>query len=113
MPDFNFSIHHIEPGPPIFNVLSTDMEGYKKKTRLITTLPKRTWKVFMYLLTKAERDLVLAHYNSCYGGLTSFHWTSVPTYIDTVSYYNVIYTGYKETLTATLFNIEIDFEEFL
>lgn len=114
MAAFDFEIHHIEVGTPIYNVLSTDMEGYHKKTRLITSSPKRTWKIYIYLQTLAERNLILAHYNSMYGGLTSFSWTSIPTYIGfESSSVNVYYISYKETLTGTLWNIEIEFEEVL
>jgi hypothetical protein len=114
MADFDFEIHHIEVGAPIYNVLSTDMEGYHRKTRLISSSPKRTWKIFIRLRTLAERNLILAHYNSMYGNLTSFNWTSIPTYIGFESAsVSVYYVSYKETLVGTLWDIEIDFQEAL
>lgn len=115
MADFAYECHHIEPGTPVWNVLMTDMEGMRKKTRLVSSLPKKSWTLTFRLLTKDERDLVLAHYNAQKGSLTPFHWTSIPSWVDTsVSYYNVRYISYKEQLSAgTLWEIEVQFEEAL
>lgn len=115
MADFAFACHHIEPGTPAWNVLTTDMEGMRKKRRLVSTLPIKSWALTFRLLTKVERDLMLAHYNSMKGTLTPFHWTSIPTWVDvTTSYYNVVYKSYKEQLSAgTLWEIVVEFEEAL
>lgn len=115
MSDFAFDCHHITVNPPEWNVLLTDMEGMRKKTRLVSSLPKKSWILVFRLLTKDERDLILAHYNTQKGSLIPFYWTSIPSWVDTsVSYYYVRYTSYKETLSAgTLFELEITFEEAL
>jgi len=112
---FSYIPHHIEPGTPVWNVLMTDMEGMRKKTRLISSLPKKSWTLTFRLLTKVERDALLDHYNAQKGSLTPFHWTSIPTYIDTsVSYYNVRYVLYKEQLSAgTLWEVTVELEESL
>lgn len=113
MADFTFECHHCEPGTPIYNVLSTEMEGVTEKSRLISTRPKKTWQIEIRLQTKAERDQVLAHYTGQSGTLIPFNWTTVPSYIDSTSTYYVKYVEYSETLTATLFNITIKFKEAL
>lgn len=114
MADFAYNCHHIEPGTPNWNVLVTEMEGLRKKRRLVSTLPTRTWALTFRLQTLAERDALLAHYNAQKAGLTPFHWTSVPTYVATVAYYNVAYKSYKESLVAgTLWEIVIELEESL
>lgn len=111
--DFSYEPHAVRPGTPQWNVLATDMEGMTKKTRLISTRSKMTWELEFRLQTKAERDLLLAHYNGQNGSLTPFNWTSVPSYIDSTSTYYVRYVEYVETLIATLFNVVLKFEEAL
>jgi hypothetical protein len=70
----------------------------------------KSWKMEFRLLTKIQRDAILAHYNGQKGSLTPFNWTSVPSYIDSTSTYYVRYIEYSETLTATMFNISITVE---
>ncbi len=112
MADFDFVCHHCEPGTPSWNVLSTDMEGMRKKTRLVSSLAMKSWILVFRLLTKTERDLMLAHYNAQKGALTPFNWTSIPSWVDTsVSYYYVRYKSYKEQLiAATLWEITVELE---
>ena len=112
MADFTFECHHCEVGTPAWNVLSTDMEGLRKKTRLVSSLPMKSWTLVFRLLTKDERDLILAHYNAQKGPLTPFNWTSIPNWVDTsVSYYYVRYKSYKEQLSAgTLWEVTVELE---
>jgi hypothetical protein len=113
MANFNFQCHSVVPATITWNVLLTEMEGMKKKSRLISTRSKQSWKLEFRLLLKAERDVLLAHYNGQKGSTIPFNWTSIPDYIDTAASYYVRYIEYVETLTATLFNISIGFEEAL
>jgi hypothetical protein len=113
MADFTYICHSVVPATITWNTLLTEMEGMKKKSRLISTRSKQSWKLEFRLLTKAERDYILGHYNGQKGSTIPFNWTSVPDYIDTAASYYVRYTEYVETLTAILFNISIGFEEAL
>ena len=112
MADFNWLPHHVELGPPQWNTLLTEMEGMRKKARLISSLPMKTWILFFRLLTKVERDLLLDHFNGQYGQTIPFNWTNIPSWIDTsASYYYVRYKSYKEELSGgTLWDVTVEFE---
>ncbi|MDY0313758.1 MAG: hypothetical protein RBR32_01645 [Bacteroidales bacterium] len=112
MADFAYVPHRVEPGTPQYNVLTTEMEGFKKKRRIVTTDPKRTWTLYFRGQSKTERDLLLAHYKGQYGQGTPFNWTSVPSYISDDSSYYVAYESYSEVcIMNNIWEITIVFEE--
>jgi len=112
MSDFNFVPHKIEVGPPRYNVLSTKMVGMRKKRRVVSSEPERTWTLYFNGQTKAERDQILSHYNEQLGCGVPFYWNSVPDYVDSASSYYVAYSedGYSERIVTGIFEIVVKFE---
>lgn len=114
MADFNFSIHHCTQTKKQYNVLRTDMEGFKVKKRLKSTLPVRMWECELRLLSNTERNAILAHYDGQYGETIPFDWTSIPEHISSESSISVFYYSYEEEVIANnVYNIIIEFEESL
>lgn len=116
MADFTFSCHRCVPGTPGFNNLTTQMEGMRKKFRIKSSTPERSWSIEFHMQSLVERDLILAHFNSQYGiNGTPFYWTSLPSWIFAIetSLY-VVYKSYKEEVVAAdIFNITIEFDEVI
>lgn len=112
MADFEFGIHRVTNSPPKYNVLETEMEGMKKKTRLKSTTPVREWSIEIRARTNTERDAILAHYSGQNGSLTAFNWI-VPSFWGGSTYY-VRYKSFAyespEGL-GSLHNFQITFEE--
>lgn len=75
---FNFEVHSISPHTPKYNVLQTDFEGWKRKTRLKSTDPIRSWTVEVRGRINSEMALILAHWNDNQGQLTNFQWNVLP-----------------------------------
>jgi hypothetical protein len=75
---FNFDVHSIDPHTPQWNVLETDFEGWKRKTRLKSTDPIHKWTVEVRGRTSTEKDLIVAHWNDQQGPLTNFTWNVLP-----------------------------------
>jgi hypothetical protein len=114
MANFSWISHRTEPDAPIWNVVSTDMEGMKKKTRLKSTDPMRMWTLFFRIQTNAERETLLGHFNAQYGSTEPFYWTSVPDHISAEASIYVRYVYYKETIQLyDIWEIEVKFEEVL
>jgi hypothetical protein len=95
MANFTFAIHRLSPGKPEYNVVSTQMEGWKVNSRLKSTEPKRTWVVEIYGRTNAEKANIIAHYDGQQGFNLPFNWVVTPTFFsgDTPTTY---YVRYKE-----------------
>lgn len=66
-PTFSFDIHRCTTKAPRWNNVATEMEGMKKKTRLKSTQPQREWEIEIHLQDDSETDLILDHFNDCYG----------------------------------------------
>lgn len=99
MANFTFAIHKMAPGKPEYNVLSTQGEGMKVKSRLKSTDPKRTWEVEIRGRTTAEKDSILAHYNGQNGFNIPFNWVVTPTFfVGGVA--TTYYVRYKEFTMA-------------
>jgi hypothetical protein len=114
MSDFNFIPHHCSPKRKDYNVVSTDMEGMRIKTRLKSSLPMREWELEFRIQNKTERDALLSHYDSQYGTLTPFNWTSIPTYISSETSIYVRYKIYSEELIVqNVWTIQIELMEAL
>lgn len=112
MADFNFVSHKIEVGTPRYNVAKTKMVGMRKKARLLSSEPDRSWTLYIFGLTKSDRDLILAHYQGQNGNCIPFYWTSVPDYVDTAASYYVTYAedGYSERIVNGIFEVTVKFE---
>lgn len=80
MANFTFAIHRMTPGKPEYNVASTQMEGWKVKSRLKSTDPKRSWEVEIRGRTNAERDSIIAHYDGQNGFNVPFNWVVTPNW---------------------------------
>jgi hypothetical protein len=80
MADFSFPIHRMSPGAPEYNVLQTDMEGWKRKSRLKSTHPRRTWDIEIRGRTNSEKDLIIAHWDGQAAGNLPFNWIVTPTF---------------------------------
>jgi len=95
MADFTFEIHRLTPGKPEYNVIFTGMEGWKVKSRLKSSDPKRTWTIEIYGRTNSEKDAIIAHYDGQEGANTPFNWTVNPIFFSGgVS--TTYYVRYKE-----------------
>jgi len=75
---FSFDVHSIEPHTPEWNVLQTDFEGWKRKTRLKSTEPIRKWTIEVRGRDNTEKNLIVAHWNDNQGQLTNFTWYVLP-----------------------------------
>lgn len=84
---FTFPIHRLTSDPPKYNVLQTNMDGWRTKRRLKSTAPQRRWTIEIRGRTNDERDLIITHYNSKKGSLTPFNWTINPTFFGEATYY--------------------------
>ena len=114
MANFNFIPHHCSPTRKDYNVVRTDMEGMRIKTRLKSTRPIREWELEFRIQNKTERDALLSHYDSQYGTLSPFNWTSIPTYISSEASVYVRYKSYSEELMVmNVWEIKISLEEAL
>ena len=115
---FNFEVHSIDPGIPKWNVLQTDFEGWKRKTRLKSTDPIRRWTVEVRGRTNSEKDIILTHYNDNNGPLTNFQWNVLPTVWNTGygTYYQVQYESMEYSNPDSIANVwdfSITFREWL
>lgn len=79
MAAFNFEVHSIDPQTPEYNVLQTDFEGWKRKTRLKSSLPIRKWTIEVRGRSNSEKDLIVAHWSGESGPLNNFTWVILPT----------------------------------
>lgn len=112
--DFNFTPHHCVPLKKDYNVLRTEMEGMKVKTRLKSTRPLRAWELEFRIQNNNERLAYLGHWDNQYGICVPFNWLSVPDYISTESSIYVRYISYKEELIVNnVWIITVQFEEAL
>jgi len=115
---FNFPVHSIDIHTPKWNVLQTDFEGWKRKTRLKSTEPMRGWSVEIRGRTNAEMALILAHYNDNQGPLTNFQWNILPTIWNAGygTYYQVQYDSMEfanPNNKANIWEFTITFREWL
>lgn len=112
MADFNFSPHESKSGTPKFNTIITKMEGMKKKSRVKSDDPERTWIIKFNGYSDSEHQSILDHYNGQYGDGLPFNWTSVP---DNINNGNDLYVRYLSMEETKIFNncweIEITFQE--
>ena len=118
MADFTFAIHRCTPGVPEYNVLSTPMEGWKVKTRMKSTHPKRTWNIEIRGQTNAEKDSIISHYSGQGASNVPFNWVVTPIFFcgGTATTY---YVRYKEVSyenpdgVGNVWNFSITFVEEL
>lgn len=95
MANFTFPIHRMSPGKPEYNVISTQMEGWKVKSRLKSTEPRRTWEVEIRGRTNSEKDSIVAHFDGQNGYNIPFNWIVVPNFF-TGDNDTTYYVRYKE-----------------
>jgi hypothetical protein len=104
----------MSPSAKKYNVLKTEMEGMKVKTRLKSTSPVREWEIEIRCRTNTERDAILTHYEGQNGSLTAFNWTA-PTFFGGETYF----VRYKEFEyenpegLGNVWNFRIIFEEVI
>ena len=112
--DFTYNAHEVEFGPPEYNVVTSEMEWMKEKTRLKSTLPKRTFTLKFKLQSSTEKDILLSHFNSCYGSYLSFNWTSIPSDLSSETSIEVRYKSFSyERQGYNIFEVDIEFKEVL
>ena len=96
-----------------YNVLRTEMEGFKIKTRLKSNKKKRVFELFFMGLTVAEKDSIVSHYDGQYSGLTPFYWTTVPDHVSSTE--DSIYVRYLsmkiDEVNAAIHEMTIQFED--
>jgi hypothetical protein len=118
MADFTFSIHRCSPGPKEYNVTSTPMEGWKVKSRMKSTHPRRTWGVEIRGRFNDEKDSILAHYDGQGGFNTPFNWVVTPIFF-CGNVATTYYVRYKELTyenpdgLGNIWNFSINFVEEL
>jgi hypothetical protein len=115
---FSFDVHSINPHTPEYNVLQTQMEGWKRKTRLKSTDPVRRWTVEVRGRTNSEKDLIVAHWDDNNGPLTNFTWNVLPAIWNTG--YGTSYQVQYESMEydnpdgkANIWDFTITFREWL
>lgn len=79
MGNFTFGVHRVTPTAPKFNVLQTEMEGMKIKSRLKSTDPVQSWTIEIRGRTNSEAALIKAHWITQQGQTIPFNWI-VPTF---------------------------------
>lgn len=96
MADFTFSFHRMTPlEAPKFNVLQTQMEGWKTKTRLKATDSKRSWEIEIRGRTDSERDSIVSHWNGQYGITNPFNWVLPSDWGNTTYYVKYVSMTYS------------------
>lgn len=80
--DFSLVPSEVIELTPIFNNVITESESMKKEFLNLSTTALRQYQLTFNVLTTANKDVLLAHYNARYGGYDEFTWTSVPSYIE-------------------------------
>jgi len=116
MADFVWKPHRVEGGIPQFNVVKTDMEGMRTKTRLKSSKPTRSWTLYFRIQTQVEYEALYNHYKSMYGTLQEFHWagSAIPDHMnpEDESFFNVRYESFETDPVAWgVWNITIKFVE--
>jgi hypothetical protein len=116
--DFDFYVHSIKPEIPQYNVLHSDYEGWKRKSRLKSSLPIRKWQIEIRGQTNSEKDLIVAHWDSCSGTVEDFTWNVLPSIWNTgygtsyqVQYESMDYSNPEQM--ANIWNFVIVFREYL
>jgi len=118
MANFAFVVHRVTPGKPEYNVVSTQSEGWKVKSRLKSTEPKRTWDVEIRGRTWAEKESILSHYTGQQGFNVPFNWIVTPNWFTNGSN-TTYYVRYKDFSMANppgmgnVWEIDISFIEEL
>ena len=118
MADFTWIPHRVEPSPPKYNVEKTEMEGMSKKTRLVSSLPMRRWKLYFRIRTQAEYKALLDHYKGQNGDLTPFYWRTayIPAHInpDSEDYFYVRYSSFDaDPIAWGVWDVSMEMEEAL
>ena len=112
MANFDFTAHEIDEGPPVYNTVITKMEGLRRKARVKSSEPDRTFKLKFNGQTDTEKNAIKAHYDSQYGDGDPFYWTTVPSDIDSGTN---IYVRYKsisfDKIMNNIHEISIEFQE--
>lgn len=67
---------------PEYHNIITESESMKKDYQNISTTSVQKYKLKFKVLTNANRNILLTHYNDQYGDYHSFSWQSVPSHID-------------------------------
>lgn len=113
--DFTFDIHRLTAlGAPVYNVLSTQMEGTTKKTRLKSTRSQRKWEIEIRMRSNSERDEILTHWDTQKGTLTPFNWVLPSFYGGETIYVRYVSMEYSSPEGAgILHNFVIQLEEAL
>ena len=95
---------------PSFNTISAEFDGGYESTRERNTRDRKTFKIDFNLLTRTDKDLLIAHFDSVRGS-TPFDWTN----IDDNEVYTVRYSKAPSTPTLAStpdrFNISIEVKE--
>lgn len=114
MTDFAYEAHEVEFGAPEYNVVTSEMEWMRIKTRLKSTLPRRTFTLTFKLQSATEKNALLSHYNGQYGAYQSFNWTSIPDDLSSESSIEVRYKSFDyERQGYNIFEVKIEFIEVL
>ena len=95
---------------PSFNTISAEFDGGYEATRERNTRDRKMFKIDFSLLTRADKDLLISHFNTVRGSVP-FDWTNID---DNVTY-SVRYSKAPSTPTMAStpdrFNISIEVKE--
>ena len=79
---FTFTPNKVQVDTPEFPVVVTESESFKKKTALIDDSENMRWRLLFKTANVTVRNAILLHFREQHGGLTSFTWSTVPSYIE-------------------------------
>lgn len=80
--DFDVTPTWVIPIEEKYNVMETETENLHKEYDLLSSTPRRQFRLKFDGVTDTTFATILAHYRSTSGQFAAFYWTSVPSYID-------------------------------
>lgn len=115
--DFTIQPTWMTPDGPVYSVIVTESENFRKEYTSLSTAPVEVWKCEFNLLKTADRNTIRNHYKARLGGFDVFAMTNIPTYMTGTSSTSMtgrwVNKSYSEKLVDQKagWNIEIEFEK--
>jgi len=103
----------VSPRAPVFAVLITPSESFKKDYQLLDTNSQGIYDLTFDGVLDATRNTIIAHYTGVTGPYDNFVWKSVPSYLNAGATMTVRYVlgSYKEEPRERSWQIKCSFEK--
>jgi hypothetical protein len=110
--DFTWTPTWVTPRAPVYAVLITPSESFKKDRQLLDTNAINIYDLEFDGVSDANRNLILNHFSGVTGEYDSFWWSTVPSYLNIGSGATVNYVpgSYKEEVESRYWQIRLAFE---